>query len=79
MYQLVGVYQTAQNMATKHLISKCTYVPQSVRDQLSDLKDKKAAAGAGRRYWCEGARVLGVYEASGSLLRFLPRDHVDIP
>jgi hypothetical protein len=76
--QLNGVYQTAQNMAAGHLCHKCVHVPDAVRQQLLFLKEKKSSAGAGRKYWSEGARVLGVFEVEGFGLRFRPRQN-DLP
>ena len=33
------------------------------------LREKKSSAGGGKKYWADGAAVLGVYD-DGSVLRF---------
>ena len=74
--KLNGVYQTAQNMAAGHLCKKCDKIPESIRQELLFLKEKKSSAGGGREYWSDGARVLGVCEVEReACLRFLPRQH----
>jgi hypothetical protein len=60
-------------MAASHLCQRCDRIPHAVRQELLFLKEKKSSAGGGRKYWSDGARVLGVYEVEGGSLRFHPR------
>jgi hypothetical protein len=60
-------------MAAGHLCQKCEHVPEDVRQNLLYLKEKKSSAGGGRRYWSDGAKVLGIYEVQHQGLRFLPQ------
>ena len=45
-----------------HLLGLCPMVPATLRSELQLLKEKKSYATAGKEYWGETARVLGVYE-----------------
>lgn len=65
--KLMGLYQAAQNMATIHLCQSCQKVPTPVRQELLALRERKSSAGGGKKYWGDGARVLGVYEAHDGL------------
>jgi hypothetical protein len=67
--QLSGIYQAAQNMATTHLIqNNCTALKQvipntiTVREELQRLRQNRDNASAGKNYWADAAKVLGVYE-----------------
>jgi hypothetical protein len=69
--QLDGLYQTAQNMANKHLLHDCCEIPANVREDLchvrlkeKGLKTRKSAYGGGRHYWADGLRVLGVVQTA---------------
>jgi len=62
-----GIYQAAQNMATSHLCEHCQHVPDQIRAELIKLRDRKSSAGGGKKYWADGVRVLGVYEANDGL------------
>jgi len=69
--KLQSVYQAAQNMATKHLCGSCQKIPKETRDRLIALAPvPKSSAGSGKKYWSDGARVLGVHETDTGL-RFL--------
>jgi hypothetical protein len=57
-------------MTVGHLCQKCTHIAINIRKELILLKDKKSSAGSGRKYWSDGARVLGIYEIDGGGLRF---------
>lgn len=70
--KLVGLYQAAQNMASSHLCIHCQYMPRDIRGELLILRDRKSSAGGGKKYWGDGARVLGVYEDKDGL-RFSKR------
>ncbi len=60
--KLPGIYQAAQNLAVAHLGEHCQNVPDDLRATLSQLRERKSAAGCGKRYWANGVRVLGVFE-----------------
>jgi hypothetical protein len=64
--QLVGLYQTAQNMANSHLLKNCNSIPRDIREDLIRLREirkaHKSGAGGGRDYWANGLRVQGVVE-----------------
>lgn len=64
---LDGLYQAAQNMAKNHLCKHCRLIPQDVRDNLTGLRDCKRRAAGGKKYWAEGAKVLGVYQCEEGL------------
>jgi hypothetical protein len=72
--QLMGLYQTAQNMTKTHLMKDCAEVPRHIREDLVRLRERKKGGkshvGGGREYWAEGLRVLGVYETEDRRLRF---------
>jgi hypothetical protein len=74
--QLDGLYQTAQNMANKHLLQDCREIPTSIREELfrvrlkeKGAKTRKSAYGGGRNYWADGVRVLGVVQSPDRRLR----------
>jgi hypothetical protein len=64
--QLVGLYQTAQNMANSHLLKNCNTIPRDIREDLIRLREvrkaHKSGVGGGREYWANGLRVQGVVE-----------------
>ena len=60
--KLPGIYQAAQNLAVAHLGEHCQHVPDDLRATLSQLRERKSAAGCGKRYWANGVSVLGVFE-----------------
>jgi hypothetical protein len=60
--KLNGLYQAAQSMASGHLCNHCGHIPQSIRQELNILRERKSSAGGGKKYWGDGVRVLGVYE-----------------
>jgi hypothetical protein len=64
---LDGLYQAAQNMAKNHLCKHCRLIPQDVRENLTGLRDCKRRAAGGKKYWAEGAKVLGVYQCDDGL------------
>ena len=65
--KLMGLYQAAQNMATIHLCKYCQRIPPAVKSELLTLRERKSSAGGGKKYWGDGARVLGVFEAADGL------------
>jgi hypothetical protein len=70
---LDGLYQAAQNMAKNHLCKRCRLIPDDVRDKITSLRVRKRRAVGGKKYWAEGARVLGVIQCEDSL-RFKKRE-----
>jgi hypothetical protein len=56
-----GIYQAAQNMASAHF-AFCSDTPESVKTQLTKLKEGKSTAGGGKKFWGESAGDLGVVE-----------------
>ena len=74
---LLGVYQTAQNMANTHLVKTCKLIPAETRQKLLQIRTReqgrqtrKSAYGGGRQYWAESIRVFGVVETDQRRLRF---------
>lgn len=65
--KLNGLYQAAQSMASGHLCYHCKQVPQSLRNELLILREKKSSAGGGKKYWGDGVCVLGVVEDENGL------------
>jgi hypothetical protein len=68
--QLDGLYQTAQNMANKHLLHDCREMPTAIREDLCRVrltekgsKTRKSAYGGGRHYWADCLAVLGVVQS----------------
>jgi hypothetical protein len=63
-HTLVGIYQAAQILSQGHLLELCPFlVDTALRRQLVDLKSKKSqSATAGKEYWANTAKALGVYE-----------------
>jgi hypothetical protein len=66
--KLPGIYQAAQILANTHLMEVCSFVPLAIKQQLHQLKQTKSGkATAGKEYWAQTSRVLGVYEALDGL------------
>lgn len=66
--KLDRLYQAAQNMAQTHFNKHCRHIPQEIVSELSRLLQRsKSSAGAGKKYWSDGARLLGVYETDDIL------------
>jgi hypothetical protein len=65
--KLPGIYQAAQNLAVAHLGTHCRQIPAAIRDQLTQLRERKSSAGGGKQYWADGVRVLGVLEGRDGL------------
>jgi len=60
--EVEGVYQAAQNMNTTHFQhGVCTRMGEPLRRQFAALANTKATStGAGRAYWAQQARILGL-------------------
>ena len=69
--KLPGIYQAAQILANTHLMEICPLVPATIKEQLyqskNNAKSSSMKATAGKEYWAQTARVLGVYEAEDGL------------
>jgi hypothetical protein len=75
--QLVGLYQTAQNLANQHLVKDCCEIPKATRENLIRIRQKeqggktrKSAYGSGRHYWASCLRKMGVEETTDRRLQF---------
>jgi phage FluMu protein Com len=75
--QMVGLYQTAQNLANTHLVKDCFDIPKAIREDLLRVRAKekgsntrKSAYGGGRHYWASCLRVMGVVETPDRRLKF---------
>jgi hypothetical protein len=80
--QLLGLYQTGQNMANGHLVRDCHEIPMATRDDLIGVRQKetgskkrRSSSGGGRHYWASSLRALGVVETSDRRLRFSGREN----
>jgi hypothetical protein len=74
---LLGLYQTAQNMANTHLVKTCRLIPDETRRELIEVRSKekgkktcKSSYGGGRRYWGDSLSVLGIVETPDRGLQF---------
>jgi hypothetical protein len=65
--KLQGIYQAAQNMAGSHLCEACQQIPNSVRDEIRKLRDRRDNASGGKQYWADGCRALGIFETESGL------------
>lgn len=55
-------------MAQTHFSKHCRHIPQGIVNELSRLlQGSKSSAGAGKKYWSDGARLLGVFEINDIL------------
>ncbi|CAB9515193.1 expressed unknown protein [Seminavis robusta] len=70
---LLGLYQAAQNMNTAHMQTGiCDQMPQSVKDEFAKIASaKNNNTGAGRPYWANSAKKLGLYDTEDGV-RFMP-------
>jgi hypothetical protein len=64
--KLDGIYQSAYNLTSIHLLERCQFIEDSLRYQLTTLRDNNSTAsttrGGGKQMWTERAAALGVYE-----------------
>lgn len=75
-----GLYQAAQKMTTNHFSSNCLLIPESVKKSLLELKSDRRRAPGGKRYWSEGARILGVREMKNAGgLHFEKQNRQEVP
>jgi hypothetical protein len=72
----LGIYQAAQNMSTTHIqCGLCPEMPQNIKDQFVNLLAVKMSnSGAGRPYWAESARQMGLVDTEEGIffIRDLP-------
>ncbi len=61
---LISIYQAAQNVNTEHMQSGvCQEIPVEIQSQFLAYGEKRAAvSGAGKPYWAEAARKLGLID-----------------
>jgi len=57
---LKSVYQAAQNMATNHLQSFCSFFPDETRQKMAYLRDRRETATGGKQYWADACLAVGV-------------------
>jgi hypothetical protein len=67
--KLVGVYQSAQNMAKNHFAgSGCANAPSEVNDELHRLRAEQTSFyGGGQPYWAKSAAMAGIIETEDGL------------
>eukprot|EP00529_Nitzschia_sp_RCC80_P011763 CAMPEP_0113468816 /NCGR_PEP_ID=MMETSP0014_2-20120614/15561_1 /TAXON_ID=2857 /ORGANISM="Nitzschia sp." /LENGTH=581 /DNA_ID=CAMNT_0000361239 /DNA_START=138 /DNA_END=1883 /DNA_ORIENTATION=- /assembly_acc=CAM_ASM_000159 len=70
-----GIYQVAQNLAKTHFLASgptsCPSIPREIKNRLIAIHSTTKRGGAGKSYWTDGLRALGVYE-DNNILRFRP-------
>jgi len=68
----LGLYQAAQNMSTTHMqCGLCNEMPDLIKHQFAHLiSTKVASSGAGRPFWAESARKLGLVDTEDQGIRF---------
>jgi hypothetical protein len=75
---VLGLYQAAQNMSTMHIqCGLCQHMSETLRTQFAQLlatKTTTGSSGAGRPYWAESARKLGLVDTAFGIhsIRNLP-------
>lgn len=73
---MLGIYQAAQNMSTTHMqCGLCREMPDCIKAQFAHLiSTKVASSGAGRPYWAESAKQLGMVDTEDGIfiIRSLP-------
>jgi hypothetical protein len=75
---LLGLYQAAQNLSVEHLqTGLCTEMPPNVRERFSGfaMGKRSGVSGAGKTYWAEAGRMLGLIDTDDGI-RFAS-DRVD--
>ncbi len=75
---LIGLYQAVQNLSVEHLQSGlCTELPPDVKERFSRYASRKKSgrSGAGKMYWAEAGRRMGLIDTDDGI-RFAS-DRVD--
>lgn len=69
---LLGLYQAAQNMSTTHMqCGLCSEMPDLIKHQFAQLLSTKvASSGAGRPFWAESAKKLGLVDTEDGIRFF---------
>jgi hypothetical protein len=69
---MLGLYQAAQNMSTTHMqCGRCTEMPDTIKNEFARLiSSKVASSGAGRPYWAESAKKIGLVDSDDGI-RFI--------
>jgi len=49
-------------MATTHLAVACAHIPESVRQELASLHNRRDTAAGGKRFWADACRRMGMTE-----------------
>ncbi len=67
---LIGLYQAAQNLSVEHLQSGlCTELPPDVRERFAEFASGKkcGVSGAGKKYWAEAGRRMGLIDTDDGI------------
>ncbi len=67
---LIGLYQAAQNLCVEHLQSgRCTELPPDVKERFVAFASgkKSGASSAGKKYWAEAGRKLGLIDTDDGI------------
>jgi hypothetical protein len=66
---LINVYQAAQNIATAHFATDaaCPFMPSEIREEIAIQRPRRDASKAGRSYWVEACRMMGIVERDDAL------------
>jgi len=69
---LLGLYQAAQNMSTTHMqCGLCNEMPDMIKHQFAQLLSTKvASSGAGRPFWADSAKKLGLVDTEDGIRFF---------
>jgi hypothetical protein len=70
---VLGVYQAAQNMCSTHIqCGLCSQMPEELKSEFARLLTSKvASSGAGRPYWAQSAKQLGLVDTEDGGIRFI--------
>jgi len=68
---LRALYQAAQNMAVGHFMVSCEVISEGLKMQLKAFQERKSSPGhAGKKYWAECAKAVGIVETENDGLSF---------
>jgi hypothetical protein len=70
---VLGIYQAAQNMCSTHIqCGLCSEMPEELKREFARLLSSKvASSGAGRPYWAQSAKQLGLVDTEDGGIRFI--------
>jgi hypothetical protein len=60
--KLIGIYPSAQDIATNHMIQRCKHVDPDTKATLMNYKQNRCLGHGGKKYWAETARAQGVVD-----------------